>query len=77
MPHPCPGASETLLLLAVVPDSRGEAVQAGLLLPREMTWEVVFHVPCGWRAGMATSGAALRTLALPGRATLFSLQLAE
>lgn len=77
MTRPRPGAPETLLLLAVLPDSRGEAVQAGVLLPREMTWEMVFRVPCGWRAGMATSGAAPRTLALPGRATLFSLQLAE
>lgn len=61
MPRPCPGASETLLLLAALPDSRGEAAQAGLLrssvlLPWQMTREVVFHVPCGWRAGRVTSG---------------------
>lgn len=61
MPRPRPGASETLLLAAALPNSRGEAAQAGLLrssvlLTQEMTQEVVFRVPCGWRAGQATSG---------------------
>lgn len=61
VPCPCPGAAEPVVLPVALPSSWGEATQAGLLpsrvlLPQEKTQAVVFHVPCGWCAGLATSG---------------------